>query len=329
MGSRDNPDNLLAQFREPASSQRTGLCPDRSVWYSLAGLNPDSQMPPGMAPRSELLYHAASCGCCAERLREAIEDLEGPASDAEESFFREHPLQVSAAWIADRRGGKTAGWRALPQAWRLAIAASLTVAVGTGLYFWCLPRLAFAVASASLARAETVGRAIDYRFSEAPFGPLSINRSGASGGRMRAELDLPASWAAWAGDSPKATALRARLTAEAGPIAALASSEALLKDAVRRAPEQAELWNDLGAIHAAEATGQPDSRFAAEALEDFDRALYLRSDFAPALYNRALLLNVLRRREEACRTLARFTEIETDRGWRSESASRVSCPAAK
>jgi tetratricopeptide (TPR) repeat protein len=87
--------------------------------------------------------------------------------------------------------------------------------------------------------------------------------------------------------------------------------------------------NDLGAVLAAEAAGQPDSRFASEALRDFDLALRVRPDFAPALYNRALLLNVLGHREEACRTLSRFTGIETDPGWRSEASSRISCPAGK
>lgn len=98
---------------------------------------------------------------------------------------------------------------------------------------------------------------------------------------------------------------------------------AVLADAAAKNPGNASLWNDLAAaslVRAARTQGPAD---LARALAAADRALAIAPNVAEALFNRALVLEKMGRREEAIAAWERFLATDRTSGWSEEARTHL------
>lgn len=128
-------------------------------------------------------------------------------------------------------------------------------------------------------------------------------------------------------DAPSARARAGVATAEV-VLGRPAQAVTLLEQAVREAPEAAELWSDLAAARLVAASGRADRAAADSALEAADRALALSPSLAEALYNRALALEAAGRLDEARRAWERCAAEEKDPAWSNDARRRAQGIAA-
>lgn len=93
--------------------------------------------------------------------------------------------------------------------------------------------------------------------------------------------------------------------------------------AVRRAPGNADLWNDLAVALIAEGSIGNAAHFT-RALEAADRALQIQPELASAHLNRAIALERLGCSIDAVRAYERASALERQSQWRDEIALRIS-----
>src|SRR5207248_10394719 len=98
---------------------------------------------------------------------------------------------------------------------------------------------------------------------------------------------------------------------------------ASLQLAARAKANDATLWSDLAAAYldAARRSGRAgDLRLALAAA---DRALQINPRLAEALFNRALMLEQLERREEAAAAWRQYLDADSTSGWAGEARDRL------
>jgi len=203
-----------------------------------------------------------------------------------------------------------------PRWWQ--IAAIVLLAIGLGVWRFGLPQFAEHHAAALLARAEAGTRVSSFRFSGTPYAPTRVRRSQAA--------DIPVSvldaawWIRWADEGREANVLRAKIALASGDTAQ--APERIQQVLSQRGPTP-ELLNDLAAAWAARSERNRDDASAERALQAVDQALTLAPSFPEALFNRALILSLLNRPDQACVALTAFRAAEKDPRWIEDATARL------
>jgi tetratricopeptide (TPR) repeat protein len=301
-------DAVLATLRGGGPSVRTMSCPGETQWFEVAG----GTVPDELA--ATLLRHAADCSYCAQLLKEALR------------VFSDEPHPGEVEVVTGERLAKVVAreerWKrkSIDRRWWLPIAAIILVAVGLAAWRFALPRYAEQHAATLMAQAEAGTRFSSFRFSGAPYALTRVTRSQAA--------DIPVSvldaawWIRWAGEGGEASVLRARIALASGDTAQV--PERIQQVLNQRGPTP-ELLNDLAAAWAARSERNRDEASAERALRAVDQALALFPSFPEALFNRALILNLLNRPEQACAALAAFRAAEKDPRWSDDATARLFC----
>jgi len=244
-----------------------------------------------------LLTHAASCDWCAAHLQASSELHDEELTPEELAAVERLPSTQRAGWLKLRR-------EFIPQRrawWPIVLAACLAIAFGT---YWALPVFEQSQRRAALSASYQRGRPFEYRVDNVPYGPVTAERGGSN--RTLAE--------------PYALNTDPRMAA-AEAMYELDGRRAIgiLEAARAKGDSGVGLANDLAVAYAmlAETAGDP---------EHFQTSLKLLNDviqqnpqYAPAYFNRALVLERLNRREEARGSLRKFLELERDPQWKLEA----------
>jgi hypothetical protein len=310
--SNDMPDrdmNLLLASLRDTDRGVTQDCFDEVVWFEVAG----GCVPDEVA--TVLLPHASVCPRCSRLLAQAIEDFSDERAVEPAFVTGKHLSRAVKRGIRQSR----LSWVAATGFWRAATVV-LLFAVGSGAWHFWWPYFAEQRAASLLAQAEAGTRFSAFRFSGQPYAPTRLARS--------VSPNVPAcalkaqQWTRWASGDARATTLRFRTM-----IAANEPHEnpEQLEQVINRTVPTRELMNDLAAVWAASAERDRDPSKAVTALEIVDRALALSPAFPEALFNRALILNLLNRHGQACDTLVALRAAEKDSRWSKDLSARLLC----
>jgi hypothetical protein len=301
-------DAVLATLRAGGPSIRTVNCPQETQWFEVAGGTVEDEL------SATLLQHAVDCSYCAQLLKEAL------------SVFSNEPHPREDEFITGERFAKVVShekpWRRKSidaRRW-LPIAAIIVLAVGLGIWRFALPRYAEQHAATLMAQAEAGTRFSSFRFSGAPYAPTHVTRSQAADIPV-AVLDA-AWWIRWAGEGSEASVLRARIALASGDTA---KAPERIQQVLYQRGRSPEALNDLAAALAARSERNRDAISAELALRAVDQALAILPSFPEALFNRALILNLLDRPEQACAALAAFRASEKDARWSDDATARLFC----
>ena len=310
----DEPGAVLEELRARGPAVRTENCPEETQWLEVAGGTLRDEQ------ATKLLRHAAECCHCAGLLNEAQSIFSDEAQPGEDRIVtgkrfarvvaREKPWPRSAAdrfrWLRIAPHGAL-GW--------LPVAAMALVGVWFG-----VPQFAQRHAATLVAQAEAKTRFSSFRFSGAPYAPTGVTRSQAAAVPVSV-LDA-AWWIRWAGKGSEAGLLRARIALAEGDTA---QAPERIQQALNEGGTTPELLNDLATAWAARAEQTRDGASAERALQAVDEALAKAPSLPEALFNRALILNLLNRPQQACAALAAYREVEKDPRWNDDAAARLFC----
>ena len=310
----DETGAVLEELRARGPAVRTVNCPEDTQWLEMAGgALRDEQA-------TKLLRHAAECCHCAGLLNEAQSIFSDEPRPWEDGIVtgkrfatvvaREKPWSRSSpnrfGWFRIAPAGSL-GW--------LPVAAMVLVGVWIG-----VPLFAQRHAATLVAQAEAKTRFSSFRFSGAPYAPTGITRSQTA--------DVPVTvldaawWIRWAGKGSEAGLLRARIALAEGDTA---QAPERIQQALNEGEATPELLNDLATAWAARAEQTRDGASAERALQAVDQALAKAPSFPEALFNRALILNLLNRPQQACAALVAYRAVEKDPRWSEDAGARLFC----
>jgi hypothetical protein len=269
-------------------------CPTERQWDELAaGLIRDEQA-------MDMTGHAATCERCASLLRASLD------------IFQEEG-QISAMAppnepiIMDRR----------PRWIPMSIAATLIAGLGV---LQIVRNRNESDPLRQLAEAYAENRTMEFRIPDASFGPPHTTRGpGSRADLTKRLLEVEAQIGRHLEGNPRnALWLHAKgrlLLLENHPREAVEA----LNDSRRANPNPPSLWIDLASAEAQLAVVQGDRTLLLDALGLLDRAVQADSGKATALFNRALVLEQLGRKQEAIGSLERLLTIEPSPPWSEES----------
>lgn len=98
--------------------------------------------------------------------------------------------------------------------------------------------------------------------------------------------------------------------------AQLGAADSLVDELLTKNPEDFASWNLSGLI----AAGRADTTAA---LDDFAGAIQIKPDYAEAIYNRATILELIRRPEEAKAAWQKYLQIDAHSGWAEVARTRL------
>ncbi len=301
-------DAALTTLRAKGPSGRTLSCPQETQWFEVAG----GTVPDELAAKR--LQHAAECFYCAQLLKEALRIFSDEPHPREDEVVTGERFATVVA--------REKPWRRKsidPIRW-LPIAAIILLSVGLAAWRFALPRYAEEHAATLMAQAEARTRFSSFRFSGAPYAPTRLTR--AQTGDIPVSVLDAAWWIRLTGEGSEASVLRARIALASGETAQAA--ERIQQVLNERGPTP-QVLNDLAAAWAARAERNRDVMSAERALRAVDQALAMLPSFPEALFNRALILNLLNRPEQACAALAAFRAAENDPRWTEDATARLYC----
>lgn len=247
----------------------------------------------------KLLDHAASCDHCAVQLRESVE-LTIPLTVISQEA---DSLRLSRPNALARLAGLA---KPAPNRWVAAAAAVLMGTAAWWLYsYWNRSR-----SETEITQAFAQDRSIEYRLDALPYGPYDQTRS------RRYSPDIPTSKDASGPASWRMAILEGDLDGALGRLAGTA----------RNQTANPKLLNDEAAVHAARGDRlRLNSEYGA-ALTLLDHALALDPRYAPALFNKMIVLQRLEHRAQMRAAALEFLSVERDPHWRSEAESVLSLP---
>lgn len=299
MKERDNEmakgDALLRGGLRSMISERGPICLEFSDWLMLA-----ENLSPSETER-EKLQHAGECDRCAALLNEAAK-LAAPLTDAEQAEVARLPSslpQAVAELVPERRRTP------FRYSWLAVAAALFMIVAGAALYpHWQEQRVHSEIVQAFMA-----ARPYEFRISGVPYGPYEQQRSWERARTIPKVAESgPWSWrAALLGRDPD-TALEK------------------LERTARTQGVTADLANDRGALRAARGDELRSEQEYLTALSLLDDALSLEPEHRAALFNKAVVLHRLRRREAMRAVLTRFLNVEMDKNWRVEAEALLMAP---
>jgi hypothetical protein len=298
-------DAVLSSLSEKRRADRTQACPDERTWLAVAGGTLTEQSP------ESLLKHASECAYCATLLKEAIADFSDDPIPGQEFTGKRFAAAARTELPAARPDPN-------PIARWLALAAGLVLLVVAGRFG--ISYFAEQRASSLMAEVEKTARFTPFRFTDAQYAPAHLTRARSS--------DVPLSalnagqWIAWAGQRAETNVLRARIAIAQGT---LSNEPERLEQAAKDSGSQPALLNDVAAALATRAERDRDQKSAEKALQVVDQALVASPSFPEALFNRALILNLLNRPTQACAALAAYRAVEKDVRWVDEASTRIVC----
>ena len=298
-------DAMLTALRNSEPPEKTPACPDEARWFEMAGGTISGEA------ANALLIHSSSCSYCAHLLNQAIDDFADQPKAGEDGV-------VTGQRFKDVVTRETRPRKRLP-GW-LPIAALFLLGLGLAVWRFWLPQYAENQAAALLAQAETKTRFSSFRFSGNAYAPTHVTRSQAADVPV-AVLDAQ-QWIARAGTDAAANILKAKIAIATGEVA---EAPAAIQKAMDQSGETPQLLNDLAAAWAARAERTRNDPSAGSALKAVDQALALSPNFPEALFNRALILNLLNRQAEACAALAAYRAAEKDSRWSEDASARIFC----
>lgn len=269
------------------------------------------------AGRWDVERHAAACADCREVLAESWLAL---ASDEHAAA----PVRgVAPIGSAGRATGRGAGW-VWPTIGALAAAAVLVIAVVT----WRVGRPDDAGPRPELeALVAAVGeqRLFESRLTGGfRFGPLApVMRSGERQDSASPDVRIAAARLELAAEQQPSSETRAAAASAALVLGRPEEAIRLLQQVVREAPDRASAWSDLAAAWLVRHDRHADSSAAEQALAAADRALVLVPKLPEALFNRALALERLGRRDDADQAWQAAAAAEPDPRWSEGRGQRA------
>lgn len=304
-------------------------CPPEDTWSVLAaGLMEDEKAAP-------FITHAATCGWCGPRLKEAMRDLAEDITAEEQEALGKLP-SASPGWQRamardlaaqqqkqrDPQPDPKPPFRWWPTlAWATALPAVAIIAVAVGWVVWL--KIREPDVNALLAQAYTEQRTIELRMPGAKYGPMRVERGAERNdlaaqfyiaqGVIKTELSRHPEDPAWIQAQARAHIL-----------------EWNYKDAIEELDDALVIKpNDRGLLvdkatalfQRAEKEDSPSSY--SEAAEDLSLVLRQNPSDAVALFNRAIIYERLAAPNEAIGDLTRLLSVDPSGPWADEARKRL------
>lgn len=320
----------LRAVENPADQRRTPECPPDEVWAQIAvGL--------ATQPAAEgLLSHAAHCGHCGARLREATEDLAGDLKPEEQKLVASLASAQPAGRTrlaeklskASRPPARTIPMSNRPvrtevrMRWAYASAAAVLLGVaGWMLFAWQLAHSPGQL----LASAYSEMRTLEPRIPQAQFGPMRLERGGPGGSRMNTPAALSEAEARISRglnsnpDDPLWLALKARADLlDWNYESAIRSANRALE----QSPDSVAALIDLATAHFERAEKEQRPLDYGTAVEFLGKALAKSPNEAVALFNRAIAYEKLSAYHEALADWEHYLTLDPKGGWADEARRR-------
>jgi len=269
---------------------------------------------------AKLTQHATQCDRCGPLLREYAEDFSEELS-SEDSAVLEKLGSSSEKWQnrvarAMRKAGSSSEYdkfgpasaRQKVMIWKWALAASLAIIVVVG-SLWFYPRWEVQQGTEAIASEYRRGRPMAYRVAGVPYGPVRVERGGAG---LASAIEVPPPQR-----SPLLAANAQLLQRDSN------AAKSILEDAIHRGNNSLLILNDLVVAYAMEADRTRSNDDYIRALAIADQVLSKDISDPTALFNRALVLERLGRRDEAITALEHLLTIENDPAWKKEAANEL------
>jgi tetratricopeptide (TPR) repeat protein len=309
-------DSKFANSKYPVQAQvrtaPTPECPsDDDLRQLAAGLTPDDAA-------TKLIQHAATCDHCGPLLRTFTEDFSDDFTPEEQAALA-NLKSSSAKWQKNiAREMLHVGATLPPRNSRLqfmkqgtlkwALASAFLLALVTGVA-WVFPLLMLHKASQSVEAEYRKGRPMEYRVSGVPYSRFERERSSRG---LTPFIEVP---------NPKRAPLLAANAALLREDFSIAKS--ILQDALQYGKGSLPILNNLVVAYAMEADHTQSPADYQKALDMTDKILRQNSSDPAALFNRALILERLGRRDESIATLKMLVRVEQDSEWRQEAAEKL------
>lgn len=106
-------------------------------------------------------------------------------------------------------------------------------------------------------------------------------------------------------------------------------AETQLEKAIKLAPQNAEILNDLAVAYLekskklSEKEGGKQLELLAKSLENFEKAIELKPDFAEAVFNKAICLQILSLPNQTAETWQKFLTLDADSKWSDEARQNL------
>ena len=292
-------------------------CPGEEIWARVsAGAEGDDV--------EQLVDHAATCGACAHRLREALLPAEDSVA-SEAAGLR----SASAAWqhamarrmcVSERR---VAAWQR-PAWYAWATAAAMLLGLAAGIAVW----LRGPSTDELLARAYQEDRPFEFRLTDSGWGRVNMQRS-ANAASLRApslreaEARISKQARAKIGDAQIARQDAEAALLEAGP-ADVASALDVLSRWHQRAPNDISLWLPLACAYYRRGAEGPENH--ADYLRSLDllAALHAREPRNPvALFDLALVSELAGDKDRAITAWEEFLKVDANSGYANEARNHL------
>ncbi len=309
-------------------------CPPEDTWSTLAaGLMRDEEAAP-------FITHAATCGWCGPRLKEAMHDLADDITAEEQEALAKLP-SASPGWqraMAEKLAAQQRrqedpqpdpkpAFRWWPKlAWAIALPAVAIIAVGVGWLVWLKTREPDV--NALLAQAYTEQRTIELRMPGAKYGPMRVER----GPQAR---DLPQQF--YSAQTIIKTEL-AKHPEDPAWLQAQAKAHLLewdyenaireLDHALRKKPDDPGLLLDKATalfqqVKQAKAAGSPADIDYSQAVQLLSTVLKKKPDNFVALFNRAIIYEEMHLPKDAIEDLNRYLTIDSTSEWANDARERL------
>lgn len=304
-------------------------CPREDTWSTLAaGLMSDEEAGP-------FITHAATCGCCGPRLKEAMHDLAQDITAEEQEALAKLP-SASPSWQRamardlaaqqqkqkDPQPDLKPPFRWWPKlAWATALPAVAIIAVGVGWLVWL--KTHEPDVNALLAQAYTEQRTIELRMPGAKYGPMRVQRDADK------RIDLPTPF--YIAQGVIKTHL-AKHPEDPAWIQAQARAHILesnykdaieeLDDALLLKPNDRSLLLDKATALFERAEKESPLGYS-EALETLSLVIKQNPNDVVALFNRAIVYERISAPDDAVADLSRFLSVEPSGPWADEARQRL------
>jgi len=262
-------------------------------------------------------HHAAQCDHCGPLLREYMEDFSEELSSQDQAVLEKlgsssEKWQKQVARTILKTGsssehGKSDAASTKPTLWKWAFVAALCLIIVGPLWFY--HRWKVQQATEAIAAEYSRGRPMAYRVAGVPYGPVRGERGGAG---LAPAIDVPAPER-----SPLLAANAALLQRDSN------TAKSILEDAIHRGDNDLLLLDNLVVVYAMEADRTRSNDAYKKALAIADQVLSTSTSDPTALFNRALVLERLGRRDDAIAALEHLLTIEKNSAWKKEAENAL------
>ena len=325
-------DRQLEEIHSSKPALRQSDCPEPALWREVAtGVTAPEQT-------LFLVHHASRCDHCGTLLREAVADLNGENTPADEELIAALK-SAQPEWqrsLAQRITGTVIPqpvpwWRVWLTVPRLATVGAAVLAVAALGYLGVVQQRQPQTAGRLLASAYSEQRTMELRIAGAAYAPLRVQRGPAASFSERSAALLKAE-SIIADQLPSHPSDPAWLQAKAqadlleGKYDAAVES---LKRALELAPKTPGLLTDLATAYFQRARSEDRPEDYGAAFEHLSQVLASDPDNAVALYNRAIVGEQQFLYHQALEDWEHYLKVDPRSEWAEEARSRADALRAK